>query len=268
MQAQPQQVEPARQPEPVAQVRPQQAEPVHQAEPAPWEQPAPQAEAARQPEPQPEPEPQPQPQPQAARTSMSPARIFQALLTEVKREDVATGALLNGVSLVQDGANYYLEFPASAQFAMNIAMKGTAHELILRAFTQIAGPEPQLELRLAGIGSQGGAQPEPSYGGSDFGGYSQPQEDDGYFDALSASAQYYSDEPAGDSYGGGGGSFTGGSAPFTSNDSAPVIDTFAEPNFDDPFAAGAKPIDAETAASLADTLSAFGTGIKLTEVDE
>ena len=82
------------------------------------------------------------------------------MFTEVKREDVATAALLSGVEFERDGEGYCLEFPPEAKFAMGIASKGAANKLLTTAFAHVLGHRVQISYRLAK-----GKTQTSSYGG-------------------------------------------------------------------------------------------------------
>ena len=146
------------------------------------------------------PEPAPQPEPQAASAEpdaqgtrpaptngMSPARLLAALLTVVKREDVATGALLNGVTLDVSDDGYVLLFPKGSEFAMRIASSGDAAALIGRAFEQVLGQTPRFACKLATTGPAAGSMPAggfdaaPAFDEPDFddaeGSYAPPVDD-------------------------------------------------------------------------------------------
>ncbi len=204
-------------------------------------------ETQEQPTPEEKVEPREQERTAPAKGPMSIERLLAALLTVVKREDVATGALLNGISLEKQDDTYHLLFPTSAEFAMRIANAGDARALIGRAFEEVLGQPAEFECRIgsfAGIVSDSAPQPV-----DDSASYS----DDGYFDSLAATA---SDEASAQA---------GGYSP----DSGVIFDGNSdEPNFDEPIQNRHEhAVDDETAANIADALSAFGKGVKVREVD-
>ncbi len=212
-----------------AQVQHEESRPVEQASQA---KPEPQEKAEQHEDPQPA-------TAAAAKGPMSIERLLAAVLTVVKREDVATGALLNGISLEEQNGTYHLLFPTSAEFAMRIANAGDARALIGRAFEEVLGEQVNFECR---IGSFAGivADSAPQVF-EDAGSYS----DDGYYDSLASSSDGYS-----------------------SNSNVIFDDNSDEPNFDEPLQNRREhPVDDETAANIADALSAFGKGVKVREVD-
>ncbi len=157
----------------------------------PWEEAAPVSES--QPEPEPAPVPEPQPEPVAAASgTMSPERLLAALLSVVRREDAATGALLSGVSLAEEDGQYHLLFPTGSDFQMRIVNGPDAKAIINKAFAEVLGHEAHFDCR---IGSFTGlsAQPapltsEPPMSAADDvrvdDGYAPV--DDGYFESLVA----------------------------------------------------------------------------------
>ncbi len=172
-------------------------------------------------------EPERSPQP-AANGGMSPARLLAALLTVVKREDVATGALLNGVTLDQTADGYVLLFPKGSEFAMKIASGNDAAALIGRAFEEVLGQRPRFACKLA-TGADAVAHATPGMPAADFAS-----------EAPAYDEPPYVDEPYGAGY--------------------------DEPDFDDAEGAYAAPVDDETAADFAEALSVFGNGVKVQEV--
>ena len=173
--------------------------------------------------------------------SMSVERLLAAVLTIVKREDVATGALLNGISLEEDAGKYHLLFPSSAEFAMKLASTGDARELIGRAFEEALGSPVSFECR---IGSFAGIKTNEAFEAS--GASDMSVADDGYYDSLAASEPVDYDQDSNISFG----------------------DRANEPNFDEPIQnRNTQSIDDETAANIADALSAFGKGVKVQEID-
>lgn len=148
----------------------------------PWE------DAAPFPEPEPAPVPEPQPESVAtvATADMSPERLLAALLSVVKREDAATGALLSGVSLSTEDGQYQLLFPTGSDFQMRIVNGPDAKAIINKAFAEVLGHEVHFSCQ---IGSFSGlsAQPapltsEPPMSIAD----DIPPVDDGYFESLVA----------------------------------------------------------------------------------
>ena len=150
----------------------------------PWEDAAPVAE------PMPTPEPEPTPAAEliaaAATADMSPERLLAALLSIVKREDAATGALLSGVSLSTEDGQYQLLFPTGSDFQMRVVNGPEAKAIINKAFAEVLGHEVHFSCQ---IGSFSGlsAQPapltsEPPISIAD----DIPPVDDGYFESLVA----------------------------------------------------------------------------------
>lgn len=199
-----------------------------------------------------QPQPQPQPQPEVSQpvqpqggANMSIARLLAAVLTVIKRDDVPTAALLNGISLEQDADGYHLLFPSDAEFAMRLVNTGDAKKLIGRAFEEVLGNSVVFDCRIGSFAGAGGASrvPEPDYSGAD----------DGFYDAP---VSYPSDDAM---------AYAAGNAP------EPNV-TFGgqddEPNFDAPMGEmRERPIDDDTAANIADALSAFGKGVKVHEIN-
>ena len=120
---------------------------------------------------------------------MSPERLLAALLSVVKREDAATGALLSGVSLSTEDGQYQLLFPTGSDFQMRIVSGPDAKAIINKAFAEVLGHEVHFSCQ---IGSFSGlsAQPapltsEPPVSIAD----DVPPVDDGYFESLVAEQQ-------------------------------------------------------------------------------
>ena len=120
---------------------------------------------------------------------MSPERLLAALLSVVKREDAATGALLSGVSLSTEDGQYQLLFPTGSDFQMRIVSGPDAKAIINKAFAEVLGHEVHFSCQ---IGSFSGlsAQPapltsEPPVSIAD----DVPPIDDGYFESLVAEQQ-------------------------------------------------------------------------------
>ena len=150
----------------------------------PWEDAAPVAEPM--PTPEPEPTPAAEPIAAAATADMSPERLLAALLSIVKREDAATGALLSGVSLSTEDGQYRLLFPTGSDFQMRVVNGPEAKAIINKAFAEVLGHEVHFSCQ---IGSFSGlsAQPapltsEPPISIAD----DIPPVDDGYFESLVA----------------------------------------------------------------------------------
>ena len=271
------------------------------AEPAPIEAPAPTTQPAAQPAAQPQPQQTAQPAAQPApAAAMSPARLIAAIRTAVKREDVATDALLNGVAVEHDEAGYHLVFPASGTFAMKLVMQGAAHELLKRAFESVIGQPVGFDCKLAGSATAAASKPAAQQPVS-FGTVSAVEAaapvsdyDDGYLDALAdsyaggyddyaaadeppvdvpaampAAASSAAPEPApADDFGG----FDPGAymAQREADAAAAAADVTAEAASQPQEPASAfgtgSPVDSATASELADTLSVFGGGIKFEEM--
>lgn len=164
----------------------------------------------------------------AAESGMSTARLLAALLTVVKREDVATGALLNGVTLDQSSDGYVLLFPKGSEFAMKIASGTEASALIGRAFEEVLGQTPRFACKLA-TGADATAHATPAEPAPAFGDEAPVYDEPPYVDEP---------YPAG----------------------------YDEPDFDDAEGGYAAPVDDETAADFAQALSVFGNGVKVQEV--
>ena len=150
----------------------------------PWEDAAPAAEPM--PIPEPEPAPAAEPVVTVAAADMSPERLLAALLSVVKREDAATGALLSGVSLSTEDGQYQLLFPTGSDFQMRVVNGPEAKAIINKAFAEVLGHEVHFSCQ---IGSFSGlsAQPapltsEPPISIAD----DIPPVDDGYFESLVA----------------------------------------------------------------------------------
>lgn len=185
---------------------------------------------------------------QGGSAPMSTERLLAAILTVVKRDDVATGALLTGVSLAQDASGYHLLFPTGAEFAMKLAGSGDARNLIAGAFKEILGAPVNFDCRIGSFaGASGYTAPVPEVDAA-----SVPS-DDSYYEDLASSA------PA------------DVSTHATQDEQRGVIfeDYNSEPDFDAPVgASNSRPVDDETAANIADALSAFGKGVKVREIDD
>ena len=185
---------------------------------------------------------------QDAPAPMSAERLLAAILTVVKRDDVATGALLTGVSLAQDSSGYHLLFPTGAEFAMQLAGSGDARNLIAGAFKEVLGASVNFDCRIGSFAATEGFS-APVH---DAAAASTPS-DDAYYDGLASSA------PADAAMHGA----------FDEQHDVVFEDYNSEPDFDAPTGvANNRPIDDETAANIADTLSAFGKGVKVREIDD
>ncbi len=148
----------------------------------PWED----AVSIPDPEPAPVPVPQPEPEPVAvASGDMSPERLLAALLSVVRREDAATGALLSGVSIAEEDGMYHLLFPTGSDFQMRIVSGPEAKTIINKAFAEVLGYEAHFDCR---IGSFSGlsAQPAPLTSEPPASAADDPRIDDGYFESLVA----------------------------------------------------------------------------------
>ena len=184
---------------------------------------------------------------QGASAPMSTERLLAAVLTVIKRDDVATGALLTGVSLAQDSGGYHLLFPTGAEFAMQLAGSGDARNLIAGAFEEVLGTPVSFDCR---IGSFAATE---SFSVPTVDADAAVPSDDAYYDGLAESA------------------FSDVSTQATPDEPKGVIfeDNNSEPDFDAPMGVSSgKPLDDETAANIADTLSAFGKGVKVREIDD
>ena len=120
---------------------------------------------------------------------MSSERLLAALLSVVKREDAATGALLSGVSLSTEDGQYQLLFPTGSDFQMRIVSGPDAKAIINKAFAEVLGHEVHFSCQI-GAFSGLSAQPapltsEPSTSIAD----DIPPIDDGYFESLVAEQQ-------------------------------------------------------------------------------
>ena len=185
---------------------------------------------------------------QGSSASMSAERLLAAVLTAVKRDDVATGALLTGVSLAQDSGGYHLLFPTGAEFAMQLAGSGDARNLIAGAFKEVLGVSVNFDCRIGSFAATKGFS-APMHEDDAAGAPS----DDAYYDGLASSVS--ADATA--------------QAPFDEQRGVVFEDYNSEPDFDAPAGvANSKPIDDETAANIADALSAFGKGVKVREIDD
>ena len=120
---------------------------------------------------------------------MSSERLLAALLSVVKREDAATGALLSGVSLSTEDGQYQLLFPTGSDFQMRIVSGPDAKAIINKAFAEVLGHEVHFSCQI-GAFSGLSAQPapltsEPPTSIAD----DIPPIDDGYFESLVAEQQ-------------------------------------------------------------------------------
>ena len=255
---------------------------------------APAAASASELTPQPEPQPalQAQPEPAASHTApaaaMSPTRLMLAIHTEVKREDVATDALLNGVSVEHDASGYHLVFPATGSFAMKLVTQGNGHALLAKAFENILGEPTAFDCKLAGDGATSSSKPAARSAAS-FGSVSAteaaapaPDYDDGYLDALADSYSGGYDDcasadapvdipdgpaPAGNDFGGfDPGAYMAQREAEAAADAAAISTAAAAEPQPAPAFGGGSPVDETTANELADALSVFGGGIKFEEV--
>ncbi len=183
-----------------------------------------------------EPQQQEQQQEKAVAATMSSTRLLAAVHSAVKREDIATDALLSGVSLQHEDDTYYLTFPAGSEFSVKLISTGEKHDLVKRAFEEALGSPVQFECRVAA----------------------------GYTAAADAESFPVRDAPR---------SFSEDKPPlyeepiYESGDSGYDGQSFDDVRFDAPVNSGAHPVDEDTAADLADALSAFGSGIKFQELD-
>ncbi len=129
--------------------------------------------AAEEPAPAPEPPADSgQDQPSTLSADMTPARLWAAVLTEVKREDVSASALLGGVDFEPSEDGFRLVFPEDAEFAMRTFTQGDAAELVVQGLSRHCSTDGLLSVYLRGRTSQ------PPYRSLPFG------------------ADYVSDEPA------------------------------------------------------------------------
>lgn len=205
--------------------------------------PEPQTQQPREAQPQaeqPVQQPAQQPAQQGSVPQMSPARLLAALLTVIRREDMATGALLSGVTLQQEGETYYLTFPSNGGFSMKMACGGPARSLISNAFKEVLGATVHFECRLDTRGKV--RREEFQYETASDAGFAQASSVPSYDDAPAYEEPVYDEA---------------------------YLASFDEPNFDAPADdVHVKRIDDDTAADLADVLSAFGKGVKVQEVDD
>lgn len=210
--------------------------------------------------------------------SMSPARLMAALHAYVKREDVATDALLNGVEVEHDAQGYHLLFPASNGFAMTLVSHGAAHDLLSAAFQEVLGAPTGFDCKAAGGGAKKRSNNAPVFEAVSAEQAAAPAQeyDDGYLDAQDA---YY-------------GGYDEGYDDYASIDSPAAPDPMPAPSLQDGFDPAAymrsveeaavpveeenapavpdfsaRPvIDEVTKSGLEDTLSVFGGGIKFEEI--
>ncbi len=113
-----------------------------------------------------------QDQPSTLSADMTPARLWAAVLTEVKREDVSASALLGGVDFEPSEDGFRLVFPEDAEFAMRTFTQGDAADLVVQGLSRHCSTDGLLSVYLRGRTSQ------PPYRSLPFG------------------ADYVSDEPA------------------------------------------------------------------------
>ena len=120
---------------------------------------------------------------------MSPERLLAALLSVVKREDAATGALLSGVSLSTEDGQYQLLFPTGSDFQMRIVNGPDAKAIINKAFAEVLGHEVHFSCQIgsfSGLSAQSAplTSEPPTSIADDI-----PPIDDGYFESLVAEQQ-------------------------------------------------------------------------------
>ena len=199
----------------------------------------------------------------AGAAAMSPARLTAAVIAAVKHEDVATSTMLAGTSVADAGdGSYVLAFPKGAEFAMKLASQPEAARLIERGLRSVVGQTARLVMRLE---EQAAGRPAVAASGPSFGSVRMQRAGDEAQDGAGDRTAGGSDDVP----------FDVDEPPFYPEDepwSAPPRDVpFSlapdEPDFDGGPAAHV-PLDDATAASLSETLSAFGPGIKLREVDD
>ncbi len=199
--------------------------------------------------------------------TMSDARLTAAVLAAVKHADVATSTMLTGVVVSEAAENAYsFTFPKGAEFAMKLASQPDAARLIEKALRDVVGQNARLTMQMDASASTGPkAAAGPSFaivqraGTPDAGRGASPDD--------AAGAAGASTDPR-DGFEGFGAS--GEPDAFDVPDMTQVFDEAdAYDMFDAPadFAATHKPLDEETASDLGRALSAFGPGIKVSEIE-
>ncbi len=242
----------------------------------------PELEPVPEPEPMPEPEPEPaaaKPEPAAAKAeaapTMSDARLTAAVLAAVKHADVATSTMLTGVVVSETAENAYtFTFPKGSEFAMKLASQPDATRLIEKALRDVVGQHARLSMQMdasaatgpqaatgpsfatvahvgaaggaSGAGSADGGSPTPFDGPetTPFDGPERtPFDDPAIYDAPDA---------------------------YDPPDMTQVFDeddAYAMFDAPDDFTTTRKPVDDATAQDLSRTLSAFGPGVKMSEIE-
>ena len=196
---------------------------------------------------------------QQAAPTMSDARLTAAVLAAVKHADVATSTMLSGVVVSETAENAYsFTFPKGAEFAMKLASQPDASRLIERALRDVVGQNARLTMQMdasAAAGPQAATGPSfatvAHVAGTD-GGVPTP------FDEPAEPTPF---DEAG---------ISGAAGAFDPPDMTQVFDEDdAYAMFDAPgdFTTTSKPVDDATARDLGRALSAFGPGVKMSEIE-
>ncbi|MCD8199464.1 MAG: DNA polymerase III subunit gamma/tau [Coriobacteriaceae bacterium] len=209
-----------------------------------------------------------QDQPATLSADMTPARLWAAVLTEVKREDVSASALLGGVDFGPSDDGFRLVFPEDGEFAMRTFVGGDAADLVVQALSRHCSTDGLLSLYLKGKTSQ------PPYRSLPFGADyvsaeaatsapdSQPSPQPEPAPTETAAAADVAEEaPA-------------PAEPAISDAEAGSIAASEDTADTQPAPAEAAPeaepeaSDGQAPSELDDLLSAFGGGVKIEEVDD
>ncbi len=176
-------------------------------------------------------------------TTMSPARLRAAVLTEIKRDHVPTSALLDGVNFMPRGAGAYaLIFPKGNEFMFNTAQAPDSVKHISQAFENVLGARVELLFEMEGAGEAKVAKSQ------------QTARTKNEASAKAASKNSASSSPAeGEAF----------QMPAT-NKAVANAESAATAIPQD--AGAAQKSSEDTAAELADMFSAFGDGISFEEV--
>ncbi len=196
--------------------------------------------------------------PQAAPT-MSDARLTAAVLAAVKHADVATSTMLSGVVVSETAENAYnFTFPKGAEFAMKLASQPDALRLIERALRDVVGQNARLTMQMDASAATG---PQAATGPS-FATVAHMAGADG-------DTPTPFDEPAEPTPFNEAG-ISGAAGVFDPPDMTQVFDeddAYAMFDAPDDFTTTSKPVDDATARDLGRALSAFGPGVKMSEIE-
>ncbi len=176
-------------------------------------------------------------------TTMSPARLRAAVLTEIKRDHVPTSALLDGVNFMPRGDGVYaLIFPKGNEFMFNTAQAPDSVKHISQAFENVLGARVELLFEMEGAGEAKVAKSQ------------QTARTKNEASAKAASRNSaYSSPAEGEAF-----------SKYATNETAACTGNVATAAAQD--AGAAQKSSEDTAAELADMFSAFGDGISFEEV--